>query len=72
MARPGVGRYYFVETVLDSEGNESDYRNEVPAHIKPKPPTLKSLAQRALAAPFKALDMLANFFRGKKQLRIVR
>jgi hypothetical protein len=72
IARPGLGRYYFVATAFDSEGNESDYSNEVTTVIKPKPPALKSAFQTALAVPSKPFEKVASLFREKKQLRIVR
>ena len=72
IARPGLGRYYFVATAFDSEGNESDYSNEVTTIIKPKPPTLISVVQIALAAPAGILGRVASLFRDKKQLRIVK
>jgi hypothetical protein len=72
VARDRLGRYYFVATPFDSEGNESAYSNEVTTIIKPKPPILKSLVQAALAAPARAVSRFASLFRDKKQLRIVK
>lgn len=34
------GRWYFIATAFDSEGNESDYSNEVSGIVKPNKPTL--------------------------------
>jgi hypothetical protein len=72
IARPGLGRYYFVATAFDGEGNESGYSNEVTTVIKPKPPMLKSAAQTVLASPAKGVSAFASLFRDQKQLRIVR
>jgi hypothetical protein len=70
--RPGLGRYHFVATAFDSEGNESAYSNEVTTVIKPKPPTLITVTQAVLAAPARAISRVASLFRGERQLRIVR
>jgi hypothetical protein len=72
IARPGLGRYYFVATAFDSEGNESAYSNEVTTAIKPKPPMMKSIVQTALAAPGKAVARLASLSGDKKQLRMMK
>jgi hypothetical protein len=59
--------------VLGSKSySRSNSYYEVTTVIKPKPPTLKSVVQTALAAPVRAFDKLASLFRGKKQLRIVK
>jgi hypothetical protein len=72
IARPGLGRFYFVATAFDSEGNESAYSNEVTTVIKPKPPMMKSAAQTALTAPAKAFSRFASLFGDKKQLRMMK
>ena len=58
-------------TAFDSEGNESDYSDEVTAIIKPKAPMLISVVQTALAAPARAVSRIASLFREKKQLRMI-
>ena len=72
IGRPGLGRFYFVATAFDSEGNESAYSNEVTSVIKPKPPMMKSVVQTALTAPAKTVSWFASLFSDKKQFRIVK
>lgn len=69
IAKPGLGRYYFVLTAFTPEV-ESDYSNEVSLVVKPAKPNLKSVVLSALV---KVKDTLWAAFTGKKKdnLRIV-
>lgn len=53
IARPRLGRYYFVATAFDSEENESAYSNEVTTVIKPRPPRLNPWCRQRLPLPLK-------------------
>lgn len=69
IAKPGLGRYYFVLTAFNAEV-ESDYSNEVSLVVKPQKPNLKSAVLSAMA---KAANSLWAAIAGKKKvnLRIV-
>lgn len=69
IAKPGLGRYYFVLTAFNAEV-ESDYSNEVSLVVKPAKPNLKSVVLSALV---KVKDTWWAAFTGKKKdnLRIV-
>lgn len=69
IAKPGLGRYYFVLTAYTPEV-ESDYSNEVSLVVKPKKPSLKSAVLSAMAKVGNTL-WAALTGKSKDNLRIV-